>query len=71
VKPVGVGIVTGLLLAALTSRFASAFLRGVSPRDPLTYLAVVGVLGGIALLAAWIPARRAARVDPVRALRTE
>ena len=71
IGPVAIGIASGVVLAAIASRLASAFLRGVSPRDPLTYLAVVAVLGAIALAAAWIPARRASRLDPVRALRTE
>jgi ABC-type lipoprotein release transport system permease subunit len=48
-----------------------AFLYGVSPLDPLTFLAVAGLLVGTALLASWLPARRAARVDPVEALRWE
>lgn len=46
-----------------------AFLYGVSPQDPLTFLAVPAVLAGVAAAAAWIPARRAARVDPMRSLR--
>ena len=70
-KPVSIGIASGVLFAAIASRLASAFLRGVSPRDPLTYALVVVVLGGIALAATWIPARRASRIAPVDALRTE
>jgi predicted permease len=69
--PVAIGIASGILLAAVASRLAAAFLRGVSPRDPLTYAAVVLVLGAIALAAAWIPARRASKLDPVGALRAE
>jgi predicted permease len=69
--PVAAGIVAGLGLAAATGRFAAAFLRGVTPRDPLTYTAAACVLAGVALAATWLPARRAAAVDPVRALRTE
>ncbi len=49
----------------------SAMLFGVSPLDPVTYVAVSVVLAGIALLATYIPARRAASVDPVEALRWE
>ena len=65
------GLAAGLLLAAVASSAASAFLRGVPPRDPLTYAAVSALLGAIALAATWIPARRAARIDPIRALRED
>jgi len=67
--PIGVGIAAGLVIAAIASRLAAAFLRGVPPRDPFTYGAVAALLGAIALLATWIPARRASRIDPVHALR--
>jgi ABC-type antimicrobial peptide transport system permease subunit len=70
-SPIAAGIVAGLTLAALGSRVASAFLRGVSPRDPLTYALVAALLAAIALAATWVPARRAARLDPVRALRQD
>jgi predicted permease len=69
--PIAVGISAGLIAAAFASRLATAFLRGVSPRDPLTYTAVTIVLVGVALAATWLPARRAARLDPVQALRAE
>ena len=70
-RPVVAGLAAGLLLAAVASSAASAFLRGVPPRDPLTYAAVSALLGAIALAATWIPARRAARIDPIRALRED
>jgi predicted permease len=69
--PVLSGIAAGLVLALASGRFAAAFLRGVSPGDPATYGIVSTVLALVALLATWIPARRAASVDPMRALRAE
>jgi putative ABC transport system permease protein len=54
-----------------SGRFAAAFLRGVSPGDPATYALVCTVLALVALLATWIPARRAAATDPILALRQE
>ena len=69
--PIAAGIVAGLIAAAFASRLAVAFLRGISPRAPMTYAAVSIVLAVIAVIATWIPARRAARVNPVQALRAE
>ena len=65
------GIVAGLILFALVARFLRSLLYGVAPSDPLTLIAVSLVLVAIATLASWIPARRAARVDPMVALRAE
>jgi len=67
--PIASGIAAGLVAAGLASRGAVAFLRGVPPRDPMTYAVVAVLLAGIAFLATWIPARRASRLDPVQALR--
>jgi predicted permease len=67
----GVGIVCGVVAAALLTRLMSSLLFGVSAYDPLTYLAVAVALGGTAVLASYLPARRAARVDPAEALRWE
>jgi predicted permease len=66
---VGIGLALGLAAALLLSRLMAAVLYGVAPVDPATYAAVVVTLGAIAVLAAWLPARRAARVDPMVALR--
>jgi predicted permease len=66
---VGVGV--GLLLAAGVARLLASQLYGVSAADPLTFVLVPALLGGVALLAAWVPARRASRADPLVALRAE
>jgi predicted permease len=66
-----VGGVVGLLLAAGAGQLLRSQLLGVSPLDPVTFVAVVALLGAVALLAAWLPARRAARVDPIVALQAE
>ena len=66
-----VGIAIGIGLALVLTRVMSAFLFGVGPTDPITYAAVSAALAGIALVATYLPARRAARVDPVVALRAQ
>jgi putative ABC transport system permease protein len=66
-----VGIVIGLLLGFGLSRGLRFMLFGVSGNDPMTWLSVVALLATVALLASWIPARRATRVDPIVALRDE
>jgi ABC-type antimicrobial peptide transport system permease subunit len=66
-----VGIVVGVLAALALSRFAESLLFGVRPSDPPTYAGAALLLGTVAALAAAIPARRAARVDPAVALRSE
>ena len=64
-------VVVGLLTARALSQVISALLFGVSPDDPRTYVAVTVVLMSVALLAAYLPARRAAAVDPMMALKAE
>jgi putative ABC transport system permease protein len=65
------GVAAGLVAAVALSRVLTSFLFGVAPTDPIT-LIVVGLLFiGVALLACWAPARRAAKVDPLEALRYE
>jgi putative ABC transport system permease protein len=68
---VGVGAVVGLAAAALLAQSISAFLFGVQPLDPVTFISVAAVLLLTATLAALVPALRAARVDPVEAFRLE
>jgi ABC-type antimicrobial peptide transport system permease subunit len=65
------GVVIGLVAAAALTRFLSSLLFEISPRDPLTFLAVPAAVSVIALAAAALPARAAARVDPLTALRYE
>jgi predicted permease len=66
-----IGIVGGAILAAFAAQGLSALLLDVSPFDPLTYSAVSLLLIGMCLLASFVPARRATRVDPIVALRAE
>ncbi len=66
-----VGAVAGLALSAGTVRMLSGLLFGVTPLDPLTWTAVIAVLGLVALAAGWIPAHRASRIQPIEALRQE
>jgi len=65
------GSVAGLALALATGRVISSIVYGAQPRDPLVLLSVWGSIALIALSAAWSPARRATRVDPLVALRYE
>jgi ABC-type lipoprotein release transport system permease subunit len=65
------GIAGGMVGAAALTRLITGLLYGVSPRDPLTLTAVPLLLGGVAMLATLVPAWRAARVDPVIALRAD
>jgi putative ABC transport system permease protein len=65
------GIVLGLLGALGLSRVLASLLYGVSTRDPLTYAALAALFAAVALLATWLPAERASRVDPILAIRNE
>jgi putative ABC transport system permease protein len=68
---VAVGLGIGLCGAWLLSRVLSSQLFGITTRDPVTYITVAALLGGVALTASYLPARRALRVDPMTALRSE
>jgi ABC-type antimicrobial peptide transport system permease subunit len=65
------GLAIGIPLALAMSRLVESFLYGVQPRDPLTIAAAITTMLLGALLAAFVPAQRAARVDPMAALRHE
>jgi predicted permease len=67
----GGGIVAGLVLVAIVSRFLRSFLFEIGPSDPVTLGAATALLVAFALLASWAPARRAARVSPIEAMRAE
>jgi len=66
-----VGLAAGLVAAAAAARFLSAWLYGIQPLDGATFAGALAAMAAVALLAAYVPARRAARVDPVAALRAE
>jgi predicted permease len=65
------GIALGIVVAIVLTRVMSALLFGVGPMDPMTYAVVSGVLAAIALVATYLPARRASRVHPIIALRAD
>ena len=70
-KLTGIGAAIGLVLSLATSQLLSSLLVGVSARDPEVYIVVPLTLAAISLLACYIPARRAARIDPLLALRQD
>ena len=68
---VAIGLTVGCVLSWFAVRFASGYIFGVQTHDAVTFAAVVAVLTVASLIAAWLPARRAAAVDPILALRSE
>ncbi|HTI37499.1 MAG TPA: ABC transporter permease [Vicinamibacterales bacterium] len=69
--PLAGGLLCGLVIALWSAPLAAAFLLGLSPRDPFIFIGATLLVGTVALVATWIPARRAARLEPVSALRAE
>ena len=70
-KPVAIGSVAGAIVSLAASRLVESQLYGVSSSDPLTLSCIVALLAAAALLACWLPARRAAKVPPMEALRCD
>ena len=68
---VGTGVLIGLVAAWAATRLIASALFGLSPMDPMTIVSAILVLGSVALLSGFVPSRRAAKVDPVVALRHE
>ena len=68
---VAVGAILGWALSLGLAQTVRVFLYGITTLDPMTFIGVPVVLGGVALVAAFIPARRASRVNPVKALKTD
>jgi len=66
-----VGIIVGFALAFATGKFFGQILYGISAHDPVTYLCAIALMTVVAFVACWVPARRAIRLDPLKALRME
>ena len=66
-----IGIAAGLIAAFAGARYLQSMLFGIEPRDPATFVTVAAIFAVVAVAAAYLPARRATRVDPMVALRVE
>jgi ABC-type antimicrobial peptide transport system permease subunit len=66
---VGAGVLVGAFASAWLSQFVAALLYGLEPRDPITLVSATMILGAVGTLAGWLPAARAARIDPAEVLR--
>jgi ABC-type antimicrobial peptide transport system permease subunit len=71
IKVVAIGLAIGFVLALAAGRAVESFLGDTSAADPIALLAAPLVVIGCAVVASWLPARRAANIDPMRALREE
>ena len=71
IKLTAIGIALGVAGALGASRLMTSLLWETAPSDPLTHISVALILSSVALLATWLPARRAARIDPMEAFRDE
>ncbi len=69
--PAMAGLALGLVGALAAARLLRGLLFGIEPSDPRTFAVVAALLGAVALAACWLPARRAAAIEPVRTLRQE
>jgi ABC-type antimicrobial peptide transport system permease subunit len=67
----GLGVAVGIAGALVLTRFLSTLLFGIEPTDPITFVAIGFLMLIVAVISSYIPARRAARIDPVISLRTE
>lgn len=66
----GIGVSVGALLSLAVARVLQSMMYDTKPNDPLTYIVVVGLLAVVAVAASYVPARRATRIDPSEALRS-
>lgn len=67
----GAGLAAGLVMAFALAKLAANLLRGVRPDDPVVFVTITAAVAAIALVSSWIPARHAAKIDPMQALRSE